>query len=84
MYTYIPSLPSHPSESSQSPSWAHVLYSSLPLAIHFTHGSEYVIPKLPIYPILPFPCVHLSLLYVCISIPDLQIGSFCTIFLNGT
>ena len=35
----------------------------------------YVNPNLPVLPTLPFlQCVHRSVLYICISIPALQIG----------
>ena len=79
--------PSHPIHQSNHRARAEfpVLYSSHPLAIHLTHGSECMsITSSQFISTSPFPCVHLSLLYVCVSTPDLQIGSFCTIFKNGT
>ena len=56
-------------------------YSTFPLAIYFTQQCIHVDPNLPIRPTLPFPhCVHMSVLYVCISIPALQIGSSVPFF----
>ena len=55
-----------------------VLYSSFPLAICFTHGKCVYMSMLLSQFIPPFPphcCVHESILYLCISIPALQIGS---------
>ena len=88
MYTYIPfflDLPpspsSNPSRSSQSTEAdLPAPYRRFPLAICFTHGSVYMsipisqfIPS-PSLPPLPHPPgVHWSFLYVCISIPALQI-----------
>ena len=59
-----------------------MLYSSFPLATYFTHGmvcisvlTSQFIPSFP----CP-PCVHMSSLYVCISIPALQRGSTVPFF----
>ena len=59
--------------------WAElpVLSGSFPLAVCFMHSGVYVNPNLPICSTFPFPpWVHTSGLYICISIPTLQIGSF--------
>ena len=51
-----------------------MLYSSFPLAIYFTHGSIYVSTTLLICPTFSFSLhVHKSILYICISIPTLQV-----------
>ena len=58
-----------------------MLYSSFPLAIHFTYDSVYVsIPVSQFIPQSPLPHVHKSVLYVCISIPAVQIGSSVPFF----
>ena len=71
--------PSQSARSSQE-HWAEllVLDSRFPLAICFTHGYIYMY-ICQCYarnsPTLPFPhCVCMSVLYICISIPALQIG----------
>ena len=52
-----------------------MLHSSFLLAISFTHGSVYVSTTLnSSHPLFPH-CFHKSILYVCISVPALQIGS---------
>ena len=63
-----------------------VLYSSVPLAVYcHTWGCAYISPNLPIRPTLLFPCcVPMSSLYIHVSIPALEIGSFCTIFPDPT
>ena len=43
-----------------------VLYSRLPLAIYFTHGSVYT--SISISQFIPPPHVHTAVLYVCTSI----------------
>ena len=42
--------------------------------------SVYVSATLSIHPTLAFPCVHILVLYVCISIPALEIGSSVPFF----
>ena len=59
---------------------AELLYSRFPLAIYFTHGCIYVKPNLPIHPTLLFPTMSMSILYICLSIPALQIGSSVPFF----
>ena len=45
----------------------------------------YVNPNFLIHPTFPIPhCVHISILYICISIPALQIRSSVPIFLDST
>ena len=81
IYPYIPPLqpPSHqpPSHTSRSS------YSNFTLAICFAHGNVYTcvllsqfIPPLNSFhpPLAPAPHVRKSILYVCVSIPALQIG----------
>ena len=52
------------------------LYSHFQLAIFFTYSNVYVSVTLLIHPTLSFPyCVHKSVLYVCVSILTLHIGS---------
>ena len=53
-----------------------MLYSGYSLAIYFIDGSIYTSILLSIHPTLSFPCfhVHRSVLYICVSIPALQIG----------
>ena len=54
-----------------------VLYSSFPLAICLTHGGVYmsvlILQFVP--PSFPLPSVHKSFLYICASIPALQIAN---------
>ena len=53
-----------------------VLYSNFSLAIYFIYGNIYVSMLLSILPTLSYlNCVHKSVLYVCVSIPALQISS---------
>ena len=58
------------------------LYSCFPLAIRFTHGTcIYGNATLSIHPTLSLlPCVHKPILYACVSIPALQIGSSVLFF----
>ena len=52
-----------------------VLYGSFPLAVCFTHGRVFMSILISQFvPPSPFPTVS-PILYVCISIPALQIGS---------
>ena len=56
-----------------------VLYSRFPLAIYFMHGSVCMsVLCSQFFP--PCPYLTLSLLYVCISIPALQIHSSVPVF----
>ena len=50
------------------------LHSRFPLAVYFTHSSVYMSIPSQLIPPLPHH-LHMSILYVCISIPALQIGS---------
>ena len=83
-YTYVPSLLSLPSISHPLPSRLSAStrlelptpYSKFLLAVYFTHGDAYVSMLLSIQPALSFPhCVHKSVVYVCVSIAALQVGS---------
>ena len=80
-YVYIcpfpPEPPSHlphPSKSSQHRAEPPVLYGSIPLVIYLTHGCVYISVLLSQLapPLLP-PLVHKPVLYICASIPALQI-----------
>ena len=68
----------------RAPSRTPVLYRNFSPAIYFTHDAIYAYIcwcYLPIHPTLSFPhCVHKSILYNCISIPSLQIGSSIPFF----
>jgi len=76
----ILSLLSFPPPSCPTPSSSHTeppgcLYSRFPLTVCFTHAT------FSVFPILSFPyCVHNFILYVCVSIPSLQIGSLVLFF----
>ena len=81
MYPLCLELPSMPSRPSPEPLVPH---SSFPLAICFIRGSVYMSilfsPFVPPPPLLPQPCVHTSILCVCICIPALEIGSSVLFF----
>ena len=68
-----PPTPSHPSRSSQSRAELPVLQSRFSLATCFMYGNVHV-SVLISQPSLPH-CVHMSLLYVHVSLPALQICS---------
>ena len=73
----LPPTPSHSSRLSQS-TWFELppSYSKFPLAIYFAYVNVYVSVLLSIHYTLFFPhCVHMSVLYVCISVAALPIGS---------
>ena len=73
----LPEYPSHPPPS--YPSWSIELsplyYTELPASdLFYTWSCICVNPALPICPTLPSPhCVRMSALYLCISIPALQV-----------
>ena len=48
-----------------------VLYSKFPLAIYFTHGSIYMLISVSQF-IASCPRVHISIIYIYISIPALE------------
>ena len=64
---------SHFFKQSHRATW--LLYSRFPLTVCFTHTTFSVFPTLSF-----FYCVHKSILYVCVSIPSLQIGSSVLFF----
>ena len=74
-------LPPHPTLLGCYRAWFELPESNsrFPLAIYFTHGNVHVSMLLPPYipPSSPRPVRHAqkSILYVCISIAALQIGS---------
>ena len=82
-----PTASSNPSRSAPSTELSSpVLYSTFPLAISFTHGSvsmSIISPSLPHSPLLPLLCVHISVLYICTSVP-IRNRFICTIFLDFT
>ena len=58
-----------------------VLCSSFPLAIYFTFGSVYVSATLSLRPSFPsLPCVLKSVLYICVFIPAMPLGSSVPFF----
>ena len=71
-----PPTPSYPSKLSQSTGLSSLCYIA---ALCFTYGSVYVsTPVSQFVPSSPSPPpyhVHNSILYICVSIPALQIGS---------
>ena len=77
---------SFPSMSSQSTELTSSCYNrerqQVPTnQLFYTQQCIYVNPNLPIHPTLPFPPhVHMSILYTCISIAALQIGSSVPFF----
>ena len=77
LYTYVPSLwnlpptlPLNPLGHHRAPSWAPCAVSSFPLALCFTHDSVCMSVLLSEFiPPSPSPhCVHMSVLYVCVSL----------------
>ena len=80
MYTYIPSLldlsPTHPHpmyvDHQRALNGVPCAISRFLQAIYFIHGSLYI--SLAHFIPYTLPLVHMSVLYVCISIPTLQIG----------
>ena len=78
--SHSPPTPSHPSRLSQSTVLSPLSNQQLP-TICFTYGNVFVSVLLSIPPALSFPhCVHLCVLYVCVSIFALQIGSSVPFF----
>ena len=74
-----PHLPSHPTPLGITEHWVELpaAYSKFPLATYFTYGNVYVSMLLSQFlPLSPPLCVHKSILYFCISITALQIGSW--------
>ena len=52
------------------------MYSSFPLAVYFTHGHVSMSATLSVHASLPLlHCVPKSVLYVCVSIAALHMGS---------
>ena len=95
LYVYIYSLllgpPSHPHPippiqvTTEHRADLLVLYSRFPLAIYFIHGSVYMSIPISQFTLPPLPlCVHMSILYVCVSIPALKISSSLPFFLDST
>ena len=88
-YACIPSLlslpppSSHPSRS--SPSWAPCAVQQLPAAcLSYTRSCIYVSSTLSVCPTLFFPaCAHKSVLYICVCIPALWIGSSVPVYIDA-
>ena len=82
MYTYIPSfldLPPTHLGCHRAPSWAPCLYCMFPLAIYFTLSSVFMSNLISQFiPLSPSP--NMSILYIYVSIPALQIGSSVPFF----
>lgn len=86
-HTHCPSWSSFPlshptfSRSSECHAGLPMSQSSFSLAICFTYDSICVYATFSIHPTLSFPCcVDKSVLYICITIPSLQIGSSVLFF----
>ena len=81
VYPLLVGPPSHPPNPSinvatEPQAELLVLYRRFPLAMYFTHGSVHMSVLISLFIPPTSPCdVHMSLLYACISIPALQIGS---------
>ena len=56
-----------------------VLYINFPLTIYFAHDSVYISTLLSQF-VPPSPRVHKPILYICIFIPSLQMGSSVPFF----
>ena len=84
MYTHIPlpfGPPSHPTRPSHLSRSAHSLELSSLGYLFYTWKCIYENPRLPVHSTDPFPhCVSMSVLYICISLPALQIGSPVSLF----
>ena len=76
-WAFLPPPTSYPSLSTQSTCLSSLLYIATSKS-YFTHSSFIHVKQSyslnSPYPFLPH-CVHKSILYICISIPALQIGS---------
>ena len=77
--------PCHPSRSSQSSrlgsgAYTELCYTAASHELSVLHMIVYVNATLPIRPTLSFPRCVKSILYVCVSIPSLQIGSSVLFF----
>ena len=73
-------LPCHPSRSSQSSRLGSLCYTAASHELSALHMIAYVNATLPIRPTLSLPRCVKSILYVCVSIPSLQIGSSALFF----
>ena len=91
MYTYIPYLLNLPPTSNphpthlghhRAPSWAPCALQQVPTSyLFYTRLCIYVNPNLPMHPTpLSPPRVHMFILYICVCIPALQIGSSVPFF----
>ena len=70
---------SHPSRSSQSTELSFLCYTVDSHQLFFFFYTRSIISHNLFF--LPLPhCVHMSILYVCVSVPVLQIGSFVPFF----
>lgn len=57
-----------------------VLFSSFLLTVYFTPASVFISISISQFVTSSPPPIHISFLYVCISIPDLEIGSSIPFF----
>ena len=88
IHTYIrswTSLPTPPGRH-RARSWVPCAIQHVPTShLFYTWKCIYVKPNLPVHPTLHLSlCVHISILYVCISIPALKPGSSCYVALMNT
>ena len=78
--SFLPTSPSHPLGHHRAPSWAPCAVQQLCTSyLLYTWYCAYINTNLPVPTPLP-PRVHKSILYVCISVPTLQIGSSVPFF----
>ena len=75
-WAFLPPTHLTPLRCHTAPGWApHIIYN-FALAICGIHGTLYLSVPLSIHSTLSFPCcIHITILYICVSIPALQIGS---------
>ena len=75
-WTFLPPHLGHP----RAPSWAPCAVQQVPTS-YFTQGSVYMSVLISQFvPPSPSPRIHMSVLYVCVSIPALHIGSSVPFF----
>ena len=86
LYVYIcplpPTPPTHPARVSRRTELSSLCYIAASHWLFYTRECIYVNATLSIHP-PSFPhCVHVSVLYMCVSVPALQIGSSAPFFYN--
>ena len=79
---FLPPLHPTPSRVSRSTELSSLCYIAASHWLFYTRECIYVNATLSIHP-PSFPhCVHVSVLYMCVSVPALQIGSSAPFFYN--